>query len=204
MKEVIIVILSLLVFNNEAGWKIVRNSDAIKVYKKPTAEGYDEIKIQASISSTLDEFVQAINDADAYQYWVYGCSASNLISSKERNLIYYETITDMPFPIQDRYLKVKSTQSRDGLEWKSHSVGLPSSKKDQVAIENFESRWHVQELPDETILVNYTVKTEPGGFIPAWLYNLAVDRGPYYSMKNLKDRLESKESSDIRYRKVND
>ena len=183
--------------NTNPEWEMVRESDEIKVYKAATDEGFDAIKIEVAVSASLEDFVAFINDADSYTLWVYGCSYSKTISKLDSNILFYETVTDMPFPIQDRYLKVKSTQILSESEWNSHSIALPAEKSDMVVITNFDSRWHVVELPNHTISISYVVKTEPGGFIPAWLYNLAVDRGPYNTMMNLKNTLELKKNKNI-------
>ena len=178
--------------NTNPEWKIVKASDNIKVYTAATDEGYDAIKIEATVSASLEDFVAFINDADSYRQWVYGCTYSKTISTEGDNILFYETVTDMPFPIQDRYLKVKSTQIVSKSEWNSHSIAQSAEKSDMVVIENFDSRWHVVKLPNHSISIHYVVKTEPGGIIPAWLYNLAVDMGPYNTMRNLKTELESK------------
>ena len=74
----------------------------------------------------------------------------------------------------------------------SHSTAAPDliGNADNIIIRDFESIWKITPA-DGQIDIEYQVSTQPGGAIPRWLFNLAVDQGPFRTMLNLKEILES-------------
>ena len=175
---------------NDKEWELYKTRKEIEVFKRKTDEGFDAVRIKATIHSTMPTFLHVINDADNYTDWVYGCSESKLLLF-EGDTVEYSTLTDMPFPVWDRYLEVTSTQEiKDGI-WVAESTvreGAPEIKG-VVNIDYFLSKWVVRDKGNK-VLIDYEVSTEPGGSIPAWLYNLAVSRGPLKTMQSLKEVLE--------------
>lgn len=100
--------------------------------------------------------------------------------------------TDFPFPVKDRELTVSSRQWMvDGTFYsKSSAVKSGDQSDNYTPIEHFESSWEVKESKRGLLDIVYEVTTEPGGEIPAWLYNMAVYQGPFQTMKNLKELVE--------------
>jgi hypothetical protein len=43
---------------------------------------------------------------------------------------------------------------------------------------------------EQDLQVEYVLKIDPGGSVPAWLVNIAMAEGPYISFRNLKRQLE--------------
>ena len=72
----------------------------------------------------------------------------------------------------------------------SHAVRSLGGGDQHVVISNFESSWIVTPSSADAINIEYEVAAEPGGAIPSWLYNLAVEKGPITTMINLKNLLE--------------
>jgi ribosome-associated toxin RatA of RatAB toxin-antitoxin module len=194
-----IVILVLTSFStideSDLGWSVVRNNDHIKVYKKPTETGYNAIKIQATISTPIKKFISLVNDVERYPDWVFKCSEAVRLEDPSNTTLKYWMVSDFPFPFKDRELTVESSHhiDQDGV-FHSTSKAIPNLiDSSNIAITQFDAHWTVTPSKKNQINIEYEIMAEPGGAIPAWLYNLAVDQGPFKTMQNLKDILENQE-----------
>ena len=47
------------------------------------------------------------------------------------------------------------------------------------------------------IKVEYTIRLDPGGDLPAWLFNLFVTKGPAESFENLKLQLNKPQYTNV-------
>jgi hypothetical protein len=53
----------------------------------------------------------------------------------------------------------------------------------------FFATYQVSLVDETSIKIIYTLKIDPGGYVPPWLVNLAMAEGPYISFKNLKTKI---------------
>ena len=63
-------------------------------------------------------------------------------------------------------------------------------KKDMVRIMQSTGKWVVSLQADQTLKAVYTLLTDPGGNVPAWLVNLFIADGPMESFRKLKEHLK--------------
>jgi hypothetical protein len=98
----------------------------------------------------------------------------------------------MPFPFYNRILTVKANQHISSNRYVTNSIAIPpiTTNKKLVAVPFFKSQWIVEENSPSILTIQYTANTDPGGYIPPWLSNLAIDVGPYNTIKALKDNVE--------------
>ena len=180
-----------LIFIDE--WKLVKEKGEIKVFVKRNAAEFGVVRIEAKIHASLQDFVSYINVAESYPEWLYSCKEGKEISRIDNEFTYY-TITDLPFPFYDRVLTARSTQQRSPHVFVSNTVSIEQAvkNKDLVPVSYFKSQWVVTQESAELININFQIEMDPGGNIPAWLSNMAIDFGPYNTMSKLKEILEQK------------
>jgi len=190
-------ILSIFSLNDEEiAWELVIEEDEIQVYTRSSETSkLKEIRIVASFETTLSEFMERLNDANNYTDWVYKCGESQLLERVDENVFYYYVTTDLPFPASDRDLVVicKQWQDEDGTIYTS-SKGVPSfidHKEKFVRIPFYQSNWKISETENGIVQIDYTSVSDPGGWIPIWIVNLALTSGPLKTMKQLKKLIES-------------
>lgn len=172
-------------------WELIKDKNEIKVFINRQNCKYARLRIQVIIHVDLDLYVEYINDVEKYTEWIYACIESKELYRNGNVSISY-TITDMPYPFYDRILTLEATQYFRKNYYESRSISVPSYNPDNLYVEipYFKNKWIVTEIAPSTIKIDYEVDTEPGGVIPAWLYNLGVDIGPYNTMHALKTNLE--------------
>lgn len=173
-----------------ADWKLVKETTEIKVYTRSTSSSdFKEIRIKANFIGEIDSFLNKLNTPQSYTQWVYKCTEGKVLEKVNTEEFYYYTVSNMPYPVQDRDMVVRCKQWKDGDGViHSSSEATPNfipKKKNLVRIPYFKSEWKITPLPNRKIMVDYTALTNPGGSLPAWIVNLAITTGPLKTMEQL-------------------
>lgn len=171
------------------------SSNNINISTIKTSKGYDAILIDFEVDAKLEDFIKTINDVNKYKSWVYRCLISENLVDKDGKGQSYKSVIDFPYPLKDRILAVKSDQyfkDKNTFISVSESIISQINSENFVPIKFFESKWEAFQISSTRLMVKYFVSTEPGGRIPAFVYNLAVKKGPRKTMENLIQLLEKK------------
>lgn len=173
-------------------WNLVRENESIHVFKRNNTDGYKDIRIEATFHAEMDDLIEILNDVDSYPDWVYKCEGAEEIGSTNSGFLRYWMVSDFPFPFKDRELVILSRSYIDDhgvYHSSSHAeIGKPRNNEN-ILVDKFDSQWIVRNAGEGTIRIEYEVSTRPGGIIPAWLYNMAVDHGPFKTMEALQEKL---------------
>jgi hypothetical protein len=62
----------------------------------------------------------------------------------------------------------------------------------------------ITPLGPHHVKILYTLRTDPGGDLPAWLFNLFVTKGPTESFKNLQEQLKKPAYEHVRLSYIED
>ena len=167
----------------------------IKILKTKTASGFDALDISFDVNSDLQTFIDVLVDVDNYHKWVYGCNFAKELKATNPENTAYHTLLDFPFPFADRavYVETKKYYLADNV-FVSESTSNPKlfEKTKNVIIKDYFSQWKVTIVNDNLLHIDYRAEVNPSGNIPAWLYNLAVTKGPNATMQSLIERVETK------------
>lgn len=183
-------------YAQDNGWQLKRKAKALKVYTRNISEtGIKELRITTQFETSLNSIVALLNDVPANTDWVYSSKVAKITEQVAPNNMYYYSVSDFPWPLQDRDLIVHSIikQDSDSKVITSTSYAAEDKypfQKGIVRVMVFDSQWIFTPLPDGKIDIEYTVKTDPSGNIPVFLTNMFIDRGPVATMKKMRDMLE--------------
>jgi hypothetical protein len=201
MKSLLAIILSLLMFvphTENDDWMLVKHKGDIKVYVRQQEKGaIKEVKILTQYNCSMHELVASLEDVNAHKEWVMNTIESKVIETIQPWEFYYYISTDMPFPIKDRDLVIYYSRRQDTETGTVYTKSTASPNKhplidDFIRITSFESSYTLTPGPDEIIYIEYRMKVDPGGFLPSWLVNLAVTKGPLDTIESLFELLASK------------
>ena len=199
MKNIIIFFIfsfSTILSAQNDGWKYMKTTDGINVYTKNIdGSTLKEIKLQTHFKNKLSVVVAALQDVSSYPKWVYKASYSEKIKSiNSWETIYYNYL-DFPWPIKDRdvvvYNKIDQNPKTKLVVSSSFAKkGVLPAKENIFRIEDMHSQWILK--PEEAgIYVEYYFSSNPGGDIPDWSINAAMDDGPIKTIQGLKKLLNS-------------
>ncbi len=200
MKTISILFIGIFIpilLQTQAGdWKLKKEVDDLKVYSRDAANsGVKEIKVNFSLDASLTNVIAAINDIEAMPAWVYCCSETRVVKRiSPKEVIYYGRVS-FPLTMSDRDYVVKSKLQQNA---KTKEVTIVSNlvsgyvkKVDKcVRVPKLYTKWCIKPLSAERVQIEYQMASDPGGSIPDWLINMAIDKGPIKSIESLKGMLQ--------------
>ncbi len=178
-------------------WDFKKEKQGIKVFtRESTIDNLKELKITTSVTAQLNSIVAVLNDVDSYKDWVYKTKEAKILERVNENSVYYYSESEMPWPLSNRDVCVYSTLLQDPVTKTITSTSSSrhtyiENKNGIVRVEVLESKWVFTPLEDGTVDINYQMKTDPGGNIPLWMYNLAIDQGPVQTILGFKKMLNN-------------
>ena len=191
---IVLVVISCSVLHAQEDWVLSSDGKDIKTYYRESAESdIKELKIITSIEAPAILVFELLNDIDLYDDWVYRTSEAKLVQYYNNRSLQYYAVVDFPWPFDDREMYIKSsyTISPDQKSISTNSMAVPrkdiESREDHVRITDMVLGWDLEEDEQGVTHVTYVLRSDPGGSIPAWMVNLALEAGPKQTMTNLRD-----------------
>lgn len=190
-----ILLLATLIAFPQPGWVLKSKTDNILIYTRDEPDSkFDAIKVKCEMTATLSQFVSVIMDVNAGVEWVYSTKSCVLLKQVSPSELYYYSEINLPWPITNRDFIAHLTVTQDPvsrvvtIKGPTVSQYLPV-KKNIVRVAHSEGLWTITPLPAHKIAVEYTLITDPGGSLPAWMVNLFATKGPLESFKKLAIQL---------------
>lgn len=184
-----LVLLSTCISGQTANWMLKYNRDSIKVYyRKSPVSNIHEMRLTTKVESSLSSLVTLVDDVESYTRWVFKtikASDVKIISETEK---YYYILSDFPWPLNDRDYIAHTKLEQDVKTKIVTSTSASSPKmvpliKNVIRIELTKTKWIFTPINKNEVLIEYTLLADPGGSLPDWAVNLALDKGPYETMQ---------------------
>jgi len=193
IKPILICLIALFAteVGAQADWEVVKNKQDLKVFvRKQEGSAFKEVKIEANISCSLSELVQALEDVESQSDWVESTKEARILEkSGSGSFVFYQG-TDMPYPVKDRDVVMQYTRSQDpnskvvSIDFVSVADKLPINKS-YVRIPELHSSYSLTPSPNGNIAIEYLLKIDVGGKLPKWVVNMAITKGPIDTMEAL-------------------
>jgi START domain len=194
---------SLLLFAQQTSdWTFKNEKDGVKVYYRTTGDVH-EVKLTTSIQTTTSGLIHLLSDVEAYPSWGYKIAESRLIKYiNENEMIYYSRV-DFPWPLNDRdvvlYSKFHQNPVTRVVTGTSTAVsGHLPPYKNIVRMNTCVTTWTVYPPKGGWSYVEYTIYSKPGGSLPDWMVNMAIDMGPRETIKAIRKQIKLPKYQQIR------
>ena len=198
------VVVAALTCRAQSDWELRTEKKALKVYTRTfPGSKFKAIKVELELDATLSQLVAVILDVNTATEWVYATKSAVLLKQVSSSELYYYSEVRLPWPLSNRDFIARLIVSQDPytrvvtIDGPTVADFVPE-KKDIIRVKKSEGRWIITPVAKNHIRVEYTLRTDPGGDIPAWLFNLFVTRGPVESFENLQQQLKKPVYSNIR------
>ncbi|HTQ27416.1 MAG TPA: START domain-containing protein [Puia sp.] len=209
MKLIIIPIVPILLVTcyssmAQEAWSLKKDKDGIKVFSRSSdSSKFDEVRAEFDMQASLSDMVAVMMDVDHHVDWVYGTKSSSLLKKVNDSDLYFYTEMEIPWPLSNRDLAVhlSFSQQPQSKVVTIVAVSVPHyipEKKSIVRVPFSSAVWTITPIGHDSIHVAYHVQVDPGGAIPAWLFNMFVSKSPYESFEGLRSR-----AREERYRLAN-
>lgn len=178
-------------------WQFKKEDKGIRVYvRSQESTNLKELKITKIFKGDLNTIARVLADVSEYPKWVYKCAKSKTIQTNNEWDIYFYSETQLPWPMQNRDVILHSTLFIDNQSGSLVSVsksidGIEKKQPGIIRIPHLESVWTFKPRGNGLIQMTYLLNSEPGGNIPDWLVNLAIDEGPVQTIKRFMALLEN-------------
>lgn len=175
-------------------WQFKNEKEGVKVYYRHTNDVY-ELKLTASVRTSLSGIIQLFNQVDRYPQWGYKIAESKLIEKVSDTELVYYTKFDFPWPLADRDVIMRSKLEQDPQTKVITSVSTAEPWRlaeyaDVVRMQKVSTRWVMHPNDSGWLFIEYFVYSDPGGSIPDWAVNMAIDVGPRETIKSIRNILK--------------
>jgi len=191
----IITAFASIVIHAQADWKLKTDKEGIKVYTKlPEGTKFKAIKIECTMQATLSQLVFAIMDINTCKQWVYNTKTCTLVKQVSPSEVYYYSEVNIPWPVSNRdfvgHLVVSQNAATKMVIINAENVpGFVAEKENVVRVTHSTGKWVITPAGPGLVSIEYTLFTDPAGSVPAWLMNLFITKGPFDSLKKLKEHI---------------
>ncbi len=203
MVLIILFTFQVSLLSQKGGWKLKKEKDGIEIYTKDgIANNLKEIKINTLLKASLSSITAALSDINAYPEWVYKCIDSKPLYMVGGQELYFYTETNLPWPLQNRDLVLHNITFQDPVTKTvfSSSVtaeGIEPEKEGIVRVPYLVSKWVFTPLKNGTVHLSYYLNSDPGGSIPDWLVNMAIEQGPFQTMKKFRELVKKEKYKNV-------
>ena len=170
----------------------------MQVYlRSTTGTSIKSAKGEVELTVKLNDLLAVLEDTATFPHWLYQCKYATTIKQPSVIERYDYILTDMPWPNWDRDVVVRSVFQQD-LRSKQVTISFDSApdlvalKPGVVRIRRMTGNMRITPLTQGRLKLVYEVNVDPGGRIPKWLVNDLVLDFPFFSLKNLREFLQTK------------
>jgi len=177
-------------------WKLSAEKDGIKVYTSQVPDSkVKAIKVECEIQASPAQLVALLLDVNTSADWIYRTKSCSLVKRVSPSELYYYSEISLPWPAANRdfvaHLTVKQNPDTKIVTIDGPAVaGMVPEKKVIVRIARSMGKWTITPYGNDLLKVEYTLHTEPGGNIPAWMVNMFATEGPLQVFENLKVQIQ--------------
>lgn len=174
---------------DDAGWVFKSEKEGVKVYYRHTTSVH-ELKLTTTIQTTVHGLIKLFAEAEHYPKWGYRILEARLLHRVSETEFYYYTLIDFPWPLSDRdiVMHARLHQNKD-LSVVSSSKATPDYIPEVpgvVRIRESKTRWTLRPGPNGQLFTEYIVSGNPGGSIPDWAVNMALESAPLNTIRNIR------------------
>jgi hypothetical protein len=184
-------------------WIFKHEKSGISVFFRDPGTGVYELKLVCKVKTSMHAIAALLTDVEAYPSWVYKTSEAWRVRTTDEHEMFYYNVSDFPWPMDDRDVVVKSRIEQDPktkilISASSAVEGLVDTKKNRIRMAVTNTHWQCTPKENGEIQIEYTLKSDPGGILPAWVINLGLEYGPVETMKSFKTKIEEAKYRDAR------
>jgi len=144
--------------------------------------------------TTFDELKEFMLNVSNYVNWQYNTIEAKVLDKPPDHSIVYRVVVEAPWPLSNREMITKLSIHFDStarqLTITNHNIAFDFPRnKELVRVPFSDGIMLVRQLDTSSLKVFYSLRIDPGGNVPAWLVNIAMAEGPFYSFTKLKEKL---------------
>jgi len=161
----------------------------IRIYLRDRGEGqYQEVYGVTRLAGSPRQIEAVLADIPAMPEWAPRVVHARVLK-RQASQAWIHIEYKLPYPFKPREAVVLSRRSRDGDVVSIHSQAVPGwvrSKPERIRLDNLQSTWKLSPLPGGQVKVELWGSGEPGGLVPAVLYNYNLADDALQTLRQLR------------------
>ncbi len=181
-------------------WTFVKEKDGITVYTRlESNNSWKSFKGDVTFKASFEKVNSMLGNVKNIDWWDKAIKDVKVLGQEENKFIQYYLVYSLPWPFKDRDLVTETIISVDAITGVRTYVAKPLSNKvpekpNVVRIKDFWQTWTVEPLKEGYVHVTLKGSVNPGGSIPAWLFNMVITETPLKMLHSIREVSMSGES----------
>lgn len=173
-------------------WTLVKEKDGIKVYTRTESNSsWKSYKGEVTFKAPIDKVNVLLGTQGIYDWWPNEITNVKVLGSETDQSIQYYMVFSLPWPFKNRDIVSETTITTDKGVSTYAAIPLPhkvTEKRDFIRIKDYRQTWTVRPEGKETVHVTLEGSVNPGGDVPAWLFNMVISETPLKTINALRKR----------------
>jgi hypothetical protein len=189
----------------QPNWVLKKDKEGIQIFvaSQPDSK-FKALRVLCTIPASIEQLIAVLKEPQLQPNWVEATKQAYLVKTIANNQLIYYAEAALPWPISNRDMVIDLNFVQDPrtkiLTINANTIEhiLPEyNGKQRVPYSS--AKWLVKAVEHDQISIDYTIKIDPGGGIPAWMVNLFIVKAPFESFKNLKKLIQEKRFQGMQY-----
>jgi hypothetical protein len=167
--------------------------DSIRIYTCKTENSkLKSIKAIFWLNATPSQLKAILLDIDHLGEWQYSTANAKLLKKISNHEIIYYTEVKVPVAENRDFIIDLKIDNPTEKEFMITATSLPEylpEKKNIIRVPMSKAVWRVKEVKQKKLYVEYNLRIDFGGEIPAWLVNSLSHKAPYETFKAMKGKI---------------
>jgi hypothetical protein len=173
-------------------WDFIKEKDGIKIYtRKEPNSSLKSFKGETYLHTKMENVTALIGNVKNFEWWDKDITEIKVLLNEKDKHVQYYLIYDVPWPITDRDLVVDAIITTDPVTGTRvvEARPLPNvvpEKPNLIRIKKYWQKWTI--IPMEPGIVHVILEgfVDPGGNVPAWLYNMVITETPLKVIRSVQ------------------
>ncbi len=178
----------------EGGWLPAKDADGVRVFLRRQGDSpFLAFKGVTRVDADLKTILALFHNTDSHPRWMAGTiSATGKDVGESGRVVHNRSAYPWPVAKRDVIIRSKAHVEPDSgaliIDFLSAPDLLPH-EADYVRIEKLQGLWQLRPLDGNRTEVTYQIHLDPGGWVPAWLFNRIIADIPLDTLQNLAREL---------------
>jgi hypothetical protein len=163
-------------------WKFISNKDGVALYRRQRTVSY-ESKAIGEIAAPTDLVHAVLDDIESYASFMPYTAECRVLKREGDSIVAYQRISAPLTSNRDYTVRVRSSSKAvEGgtsylSKWETENALGPPEKSGVVRVKLCEGSWLLEPIGRDTTRATYTIHTDSGGMIPAFIKNIGSQIG---------------------------
>ena len=173
-------------------WTLAKEKEGIKVYTRTDSNSsWKSFKGEVTFRASIEKVNALLGTQHIYDWWPNEITDVKVLGYVPDRSIQYYMVFKLPWPFKNRDIVSETTITTNQGVSTYVAIHLPNKvaeKPELIRIKDYHQTWTVRPEGKETVHVTLEGSINPGGDVPAWLFNMVITETPLKTIHALRKR----------------